>query len=163
MTGTSGAACWRAVLAGLFTLALLGGWSATPVGAQTLNLTLSSASIAFASADPDTTPQVAAPVFTVSYRVRQNGGGNWAITLLASGDLSSGLATIPISAITWTATPSPPFQGGTMSAAFAQTLASGVGNVNPEDDGFVVFRLANSWSYDTGTYTSTFTFTLSAP
>ncbi len=163
MTGSPQPARWRAGLIAVSTLILWAGPGAAPAGAQTLSLTLSSASIPFASADPDTTPLVAAPVFTVSYRVRGNADGNWAITVLASGDLSSGFSTIPISAITWTATPAPPFQGGTMSATLAQTLASGTGNVNPEDDGFVVFYLANSWSHDTGTYTSTFTFTLSAP
>lgn len=144
-------------------LLLWGSAGAAPAPAQTLNLSLSSTSIPFASADPDTTPFIDAPVLIVDYRVRGNWGSNWAMTVIASGDLSSGAATIPISAITWTATPAPPFSNGTMSATIAQTLASGSNNVNPADDGFVVFRLANSWSYDTGTYTATFTFTLTAP
>jgi hypothetical protein len=131
--------------------------------AQTLTLTLSRTTIPFASADPDTTPSIAAPVVGVTYRVRGNAGGAWQITLLASGDLSSGLATIPVSNITWSATPAPPFLSGTMSATVAQGLASGSGNVNPAKTAQVTFFLANAWSYDVGTYSAIFTFTLTAP
>jgi hypothetical protein len=139
------------------------GVLAAPAGAQTLTLSLSPASITFASADPDTTPSIAAPAITVSYRVQKNAGGNWQITLLASGDLTTGSATIPISLVTWTASPSPPFQNGTLSRAVAQTLASGTGNVNPASAGTVVFRLENRWTYNTGIYNASVAFTLIAP
>lgn len=131
--------------------------------AQTLTLTLSRTTIPFASADPDTTPSIAAPVVGVTYRIRGNAGGAWQITLLASGDLSSGLATIPVSNVTWAATPAPPFLSGTMSATLAQPVAGGFGNVNPARTAQVTFFLANSWSYDVGTYSATFVFTLTAP
>ncbi len=135
-----------------------------PAGAdaQTLSLSLSRTTIPFASADPDTTPSVAAPVVTVTYRVRNN-FGDWQLTLLAAGNLSSGSATIPVSAVTWTATPVPPFQSGTMSATVAQRLAGGSGNINPARTGQVTFQLANSWDYNVGTYSTVFTFTLTAP
>jgi hypothetical protein len=137
---------------------------APAAGAQTLNLSLSQYTISFPSADPDASPMVAAPSISVNYRVRDNASGSWRITVQASGDLTSGTATIPISSVTWTASPTPPFQNGTMSAAVAQTLASGSGNVTSNSAfGTVVFSLANSWSYNIGTYTASFVFTLSAP
>jgi len=131
--------------------------------AQTLTFSVTQSSIAFADADPDTTPSLTASNVTVSYRVTGNAGGNWRITIISGTDLTSGSATIPISSVTWTATPVPPFQAGTMSTAVAQTMASGAGNVNPAATGTVVFKLANNWSSNVGTYSATFTFTLSAP
>jgi hypothetical protein len=139
------------------------GVGTSAVSAQTLTLSLSRTTIPFAAADPDTTPSVAAPVVTVTYRVRGNTFGSWQVTILASGDLSSGLATIPASRVTWTATPSPPFQGGTMSTTTAQQLAGGSGNVDPSRTGQLTFFLQNSWDYDVGTYSTVFTFTLTAP
>ncbi len=138
-------------------------WTASPAKAQTLTLTLSRSTITFNSADPDTTPSVTAPAITVTYRVRQNGGGNWQITLLANQDLTSGSATINVTNVTWTAAPSPPFQNGTLSRSVAQRLAGGSGNVNPARTGTVVFSLANSWTYNVGVYTATVSFTLVAP
>jgi hypothetical protein len=131
--------------------------------AQTLTLTIAPSTIAFANADPDTTPSIDAPSITVTYRVRQNGGGNWRITLLAGGDLTAGSATIPITNVTWTATPAPPFQDGTMSRTLAQTLASGTGNVQNSTTATVVFRLANAWTHNAGTYSASIVFTLTAP
>ena len=131
--------------------------------AQTLLLTISPSTITFANADPDTTPSITAPSITVTYRVRQNVDGSWRITLLAGGDLTAGSATIPITNVTWTATPAPPFQSGTLSRTLAQTLASGTGNVQQPALGTVVFRLANSWSHNAGTYTASVVFTLTAP
>jgi hypothetical protein len=136
---------------------------ATPASAQQVDLSVSPSSFSFSSADPDTTPSISSGTVTVTYRVRANGGGGWRITLLAGGDLSSGAATIPISNVTWGASPSPPFQAGTLNSGVAQTLASGSGNVNPAQNGSVVFSLANSWSYSSGFYAQNVVFTLSAP
>ncbi|MCX6546271.1 MAG: hypothetical protein NTV05_17905 [Acidobacteria bacterium] len=133
------------------------------VNAQTLTLGVDQGSISFADADPDATPSIQAAAVTVTYRVQGNSGGNWRITIMSSTDLTSGIASIPISQVTWTATPAPPFQAGTMSTAVEQTMASGTGNANPTKTGTVIFRLANSWSYNVGNYSATFTFTLSAP
>jgi hypothetical protein len=130
---------------------------------QTLDLAIAPSTITFAVADPDTTPSVAAPSVTVSYRVRNNAGGNWRISLLAGGDLTAGAATIPITNVTWTASPTPRFQAGTLSRTLAQTLASGTGNVTNTTTGSVVFRLANSWTYNVGTYSTSVVFTLTAP
>ena len=131
--------------------------------AQTLTMTISPSTITFASADPDTTPSIAAPSITVSYRVQNNLGGSWRISLLAGGDLTAGSATIGINNVTWTASPTPPFQAGTLSGTLAQTLASGTGNVPLGTTGTVVFRLANSWTYNVGSYSTSVVFTLTAP
>ncbi len=151
----------RAVLA--LAACALGLVCAPPAEAQQLRLTITPATITFAAADPDITPSIAAPSVTVSYRVRNNATGAWRISLLAGGDLTAGAATIPITNVTWTASPTPPFQAGTLSRTLAQTLASGSGNVQNTTTGTVVFRLANSWTYNVGTYSTSVVFTLTAP
>jgi hypothetical protein len=161
MTVTSGLLARRRLVAILLVVGVIACVPAA-ASAQSLTLTLSSSQLSFSSADPDTYPSISAPTLTVTYRVRNN-WGSWVITLLASGDLSSGSSTIDVSHITWVATPSGTFASGTMSATSAQRLASGTGNVNPARTGQVTFTLANSWSYDIGTYYTTFSFTLTAP
>ena len=107
-------------------------------------------------------PVVAAAPVIVTVRVRQN-SGPWTLTVLAGGDLIAGSATVDITNVSWTATPAPPFQNGTLSKTVAQTLAAGTGNVNPAENGSVTFRSANSWNYSAGNYTQTLVFTLSSP
>jgi hypothetical protein len=82
---------------------------------------------------------------------------------LASGNLISASSTVDITNVTWVATPAPPFRTGTLNRTVAQVMASGIGNVNPTATGSVTFRLNNSWTYDSGTYTQTIVFTLSLP
>ncbi len=132
--------------------------------AQRLDLTISPTSITFPSADPDVSPTILAPPIIVSVRVRQNPGASpWQLTVLANGDLIASSETVDITNVTWTATPAPPFQNGTLSKTVAQRVAAGTGNVNPARDGSVTFRLANSWNYNAGTYTQSIVFTLTAP
>ena len=131
--------------------------------AQALDLTLSTTAITFASADPDTTPSIPAAVVTLTYRIRGGGSISYRITVMASDDLRSGSATIPVSLVTWTATPAPPFQNGTMSRTAAQTLASGVSTSQGSKTGYVVFSLENRWTHNPGTYTASIAFTLVAP
>lgn len=135
----------------------------TPAAAQRLSLSISPRVVTFPSSDPDAVPIVPAAPISVTFRVQQNLLQPWTMTVLANGDLISGGSRVDISNVTWVATPGPPFQGGTMSRTVAQRLASGTGNVNPTSTGLVTFRLANSWTYSTGTYTQTVLFTLSAP
>ena len=137
---------------------------ATPwAGAQTLDLSLTPQVVSFPSSDPDAVPIVAAAPVTINYRIRQNPKSTWSLTLLAGGDLISGPDQVDISNVTWTATPAPPFQSGTLSKTVAQRIASGTGNVSNPSSGSVTFRLVNSWTYSTGTYTQTIVFTLSTP
>jgi hypothetical protein len=131
-------------------------------GSPQIDLSISPASITFASADPDVSPSIAAAPVVVTVRIRQN-AGPWTLTVLAGGDLIAGGATVDITNVTWTATPAPPYQNGTLSKTVAQQVASGSGNVNPAANGSVTFRLANSWNYSAGNYTQTLVFTLSAP
>jgi hypothetical protein len=157
----------RAAPAAMAALILIG----LPAGARAqgrggvnpqIDLSISPASITFASADPDVSPTVAAAPIVVRVRVRQN-AGTWTLTVLAGGDLIAGPSTVDITNVSWTATPAPPYQNGTLSKTVAQRMASGTGNVNPAENGSVTFRMANSWTYSAGTYTQTLIFTLSAP
>lgn len=137
----------------------------SPALAQKLELavSLSPAVITFSSGDPDTVPLLSAPPLQITYRVRGNGNSPWSLTVLAAGDLIAGGSRIDISNVTWVATPAPPLQNGTLSKTVPQRIASGTGNVNPDSIGSITFRLANSWTYDLGSYTQTILFTLSAP
>jgi hypothetical protein len=124
-------------------------------------LSVSTLSISFPDADPDTIPSIPAlpgPV-TMTVKARTFGNGPVTLTVRATGDLRSGLSTIPASQITWTATGSG-FVGGTLSATAAQTVASWIGS--GVRTGTQSFFFRNLWSYHTGTYTLTMTFTLSA-
>jgi hypothetical protein len=126
-------------------------------------LTLSPQTITFPSSDPDTVPVVSAPSMQVGYVITGGGRGrSWTITVRANGDLIAGPAQIPISNISWVATPSPPFRNGTLNSSVAQTLASGTGGTG-RTSGSVTFRLVNSWDYSAGNYTQTVVFTLSSP
>ena len=138
---------------------------ATPPAAtaQRLDLSVSPLTISFPSSDPDTVPIVSSVPAQITYRVRQTTNEAWTLTVLAMGDLISGLSTVDISNVSWIATPAPPFQNGTLSKTVAQRLASGVGNINPTATGQITFRLANSWTYTAGLYTQTLVFTLSTP
>ena len=131
--------------------------------AQRLDLSVSPLTISFPSSDPDTVPIVSSVPAQITYRVRQNNNEAWTLTVLAMGDLISGLSTVDISNVSWIATPAPPFQNGTLSKTVAQRLAAGVGNINPTATGQITFRLANSWTYTAGLYTQTLVFTLSTP
>jgi hypothetical protein len=137
-----------------------------PASAQkrvVLSLALSPSTISFPSADPDTTPVVTAGAITVRYGIKdKNENDVWQLTVQAAGDLQSGSATIPVSNISWSASPAPPFQNGVLSSTLAQLLASGATDVNPAAAATVVFRLANSWSYNVGTYTQSIVFTLTS-
>jgi hypothetical protein len=142
---------------------VLCGWLAPGAApGQRLDLSVIPGVVTFPATDPDLTPIVASVPVTLTYRVRQH-NGPWTLTVLAGGDLISGLSTVDISNVTWVATPAPPFQNGTLSKTVAQRLASGTGMVNPARTGQLTFRLLNSWNHDAGIYTQTVTFTLTAP
>lgn len=153
---------WR-VAAGILVLTLTVPGAAAPAYAQRLDLSISPTVIAIPTADPDAMPAVSSAPIAVNYRVRQNSHGPWLLTVQADGDLESGASTIDISAVSWIAAPSPPFQNGTLSKSVAQTVASGSGNVARPSTGTITFTLANSWTYDTGLYSQTLVFTLSTP
>lgn len=128
-------------------------------------LTLGAASIDFADADPDTVPSIPSTPASVAVtaKVRTGNGNQPTLTVVADGPLTDGGsgATIPISAVTWTASAAP-FIAGTMNDATAQSAAT-FGNGSTQATGSFSYFLANNWSYNVGTYTATATYTLSAP
>lgn len=124
-------------------------------------LILSTNTISFPDADPDSTPSIQASQNPVSVTARVRTGSNSTATLQvqAAGDLTSGSNTISVSAITWTSTGAG-FVGGTMNTA---PQAVGSWNGPGERIGSLSFALANSWLYATGTYSTSITYTLTAP
>jgi hypothetical protein len=123
--------------------------------AQTIILTLGSSNITFPDASPGASLSISATENPISVSVTViPSGTSWTLTVLANGDLVSGADTIPISNVTWTATGSQ-FVNGTLSKTTSQSVAIGPNNRT----GTLSFFLANSWSYPTGSYTQTITFT----
>lgn len=160
----------------LLGIALLAVAAAQPLGAATASsnltvnatisatasLTVGNAAINFPDANPDTTPSVSAtenPVSIVA-KGKTSSGGTITLTLLASGDLTGGGNTIGIDNVTWTAAGSG-YSAGTMNKTTAQTVGSWTNSGNRS--GSLSFALANSWSYATGSYAASATFTLTAP
>lgn len=151
---------------------VIGAWVATfgllgnaDLRGQSLELQISPQSISFPAADPDVEPVIIAnyPIH-VTMRITGNGNRPWLLTLRADGDLigdQSGIETITISNIDWTATPSPPYQNGTLVANVAQRAAGGTGNLN-KAQGDIVFRFQNLWTHRAESYSQTITFVLSA-
>jgi hypothetical protein len=126
------------------------------------SLSISSNTLSFPDSDPDIVPQVPAasgPV-TVTAKARAIRNGKVTLTVVANDDLRSGINTIPIDALTWTAT-GPGFVGGTMNRSTPQAVGSWTGS--GARTGTQDYRFRNLWTYSTGTYTVTLTYTLSAP
>lgn len=127
-----------------------------------LQLSISPSSISFSAADPDDNPTInAGQTVNVSVESTLRGNQQWHLTLRANGDLiaSGSTATIDISNISWTATPTPPFLAGNLAANVSQEAASGWGRYN--GIGRFTFVFQNSWDYWAGNYSQTVTFTLS--
>ena len=124
-------------------------------------LSLSALSLSFPDADPDTVPSIQASqgAVTITAKARTSVNGAVTLTVRATDNLRSGLDTIPASQITWTATGSG-FTGGTLSAVTSQIVAAWSGS--GVRSGTQTFFFQNLWSYASGTYTVTMTFTLTA-
>lgn len=125
-------------------------------------LTLSSSTLVFPDADPDLFPQVGASggALAITARGRASAGGQVVLTVIASDDLRSGVNLIPASALTWTAT-GPGFVPGTLDKTSATAVARWTGSAIQNGTQTWLFR--NLWSYATGIYTVTLTYTLTAP
>jgi hypothetical protein len=126
-------------------------------------LTLGSASLTFADADPDTTPTLTAPGLAVDVKARTTAAGNVTLTVLASGDLvSAGNPPIAISSLTWSSGSGNGFAAnGVSNSTTPATVGSWTGS--GQRAGTQVYSLPNSWTYATGTYATTLTYTLTAP
>ncbi len=132
------------------------------IGARA-KLTLGVDTINFPNADPDTVSSIAATQNAVSATVGVRTGVSSVATLThrASGNLSAGPGiTIPIGNVSWTAT-GPGFVAGTMSSSSDVPAGSWTGSGSRA--GTFSYSIVNSWSYTTGNYTVTTTYTLTAP
>jgi bacillithiol biosynthesis cysteine-adding enzyme BshC len=130
--------------------------------ASSAHVTLSPTAISFPDSDPNAVPSIAAtqnPV-TVTASATTGAGNTVTLTVLANGDLVSGSNTIAISNVTWTASGTG-FVAGTLNKSTAQPVGHWTGSGTRT--GSLSFFLKNSWSYATGSYSQTATFTLTAP
>jgi hypothetical protein len=118
--------------------------------------------MSFPDADPDSTPSIPANVnpLSVTSSARTGSSQTDSLTCLASGDLISGINTIAISNMTWTATGTG-YVAGTMNRTAAQTAGSWTGP--GQRTGTFSYFLANSWSYTIGNYSTSINYTLTAP
>ena len=130
--------------------------------AATAKLSLSSSTVSFPNADPDSTPSIAATegAITITAKGKTSTGSSITLTLLAADDLKSGTDSIAITNVTWTASGAG-FVAGTMNKTTAQSVGSWTSSGSRS--GTQTYALANSWSYPTGSYTATATYTLTAP
>jgi hypothetical protein len=164
----------KAVWSGIVTAAAV-LFLGTPASAQTVTaginvtasvnskakLTLGTAALSFADADPDDFPSIAAPAFNVTVKARTTAAAAVTLTVLASDDLKSGTNVITIDNLTWAAAGTGFPAIGTSNKSTAQTVGAWTGSGNQA--GSQTYSLANSWDYATGTYTATLTYTLTVP
>lgn len=132
------------------------------IGARA-KLTLGVNTINFPNADPDTVPSILATPNSVSVTASVRTGASSIATLThrASGNLSAGPGiTIPIGNVSWTVTGTG-YLAGTMSSSSNVSAGSWTGSGSYA--GTFSYFLVNSWSYTTGTYTASTTYTLTAP
>ena len=123
-------------------------------------LSLGVGTITFADADPDATPLYTSAPVTVDVKARTTAAGNVVLTVLASGDLVSASGAIPVGTLTWAATGTGFTATGANNSTTAQTLGQWAGSGN--QNGSHTLSLPNLWSYNTGTYTVTLNYTLTA-
>jgi hypothetical protein len=123
-------------------------------------LDLDASSTSFDDPDPETvSTYTAVTPIGVTVKARTTAAGTVTLTVQASDDLKTTASdVIPIANLTWTASGLTP---GTMSKASAVTLGSWAGPGT--HSGTQTYKLVNSWSYVTGTYTTSITYTLTAP
>jgi len=132
------------------------------VVAAQAKLTLSVSTLTFPNADPDTVPQIQASEgpLTITAKGRAAPGDQIILSVQASDDFRSGMDVIAISTLTWTAT-GIGFVGGVMNKTTAQPVA--LWTNSGSFTGTQTYLFANSWTYATGSYNVTLTYTLSAP
>lgn len=144
-------------------------WAATDQQTLTVNatvldkakLTLGVAAINFPDSDPDAVPSIGASENPVSVTVKAHTGSASVVSLTvqANGNLESSGSSIPITNVTWTANGAG-FVGGTMDTA---PVSAGSWTGSGQRAGQFEYFLANSWSYQTGDYSQTVVYTLTAP
>jgi hypothetical protein len=163
-------AVWSAITTVvLFSTLAVGSAYAQATGTLTVNvnvgakakLTIGPGTIAFADADPDVVTTLTSPAVTIDVKARTSAAGSVTLTVLAGGDLvSTGNPNIGINNLEWT-TGGTGFAAGTANSTTPQPVGSWSGSGT--QSGSQVFTLPNSWTYATGTYSVTLTYTLTAP
>ncbi len=119
-----------------------------------ITLSIYPSTIEFAPGDPDLEP-VTPAVSPVRIQISTwPPNRRWEITMRAEGNLvNTAGEVIPISSISWKATPQPPFNDGVLVPGQSQRLGRGRGN----EQGEVSFYFQNSWSYPSGQYSQVIT------
>lgn len=120
-----------------------------------------SGSVSFPDANPDLVPLVGPGTVRIDVRALGAPGNPWTLSVIGDSDLLSGPDLIPISAVSFTATPSPTFTGGRLSVAMP--VLCGAGLTHATTAATFQFYLDNSWTYPEGNYIGTATFTLAVP
>ena len=125
-------------------------------------LTINMTSINFPNANPGAVSMVPAnenPV-AVTASVQIDDASTATLTALAGGDLISGSDTIAINTVSWTAT-----GGGLLPGIMNKVtpVLAGSWTSSGTYTGAFSFFMANSWSYATGNYSQTVTYTVTAP
>ena len=136
--------------------------TASAIIAGLAKLNLSSLTLTFPDAHPDIVsliPAAGGPL-TITAKARATPGSTVTLTVEALDDLRSGTDVIPASALAWTGAGAA-FANGTVARGAARTVASWPGS--GVRSGTQAYTLQNSWTYATGTYTLTLTYTLTAP
>lgn len=130
---------------------------------STVQLTIDKTSINFPNANPGTVSLIPANegAVSVTASAQIDTGSTATLTVTAGGDLVSGQDRIPINNVSWKATGDDGFvSSGTMSK---ENQSAGTWTKSGTYTGAFSFYLANSWSYATGTYSATVTYTITAP
>jgi len=136
--------------------------TASAIIAGLAKLSLSSLTLTFPDANPDIVTVIPASggPLSISAKARATPGSTVTLTVEALDDLRSGTDVIPASALTWTGVGAG-FANGIVARGTARTVASWPGS--GARNGTQAYTLQNSWTYATGTYTLTLTYTLTAP
>lgn len=131
-----------------------------PSQAGNISLTLSG-SLNFLDASPDFVPVLGPEPIVLDVKAVGRSDIPWTLTVVADSDFRSGSDTIPISVVSWTAFPNPPYRDGILSTVTPVLLASGL--THEQTSVTFDFVMQNSWAYNVGNYSATATFTLAAP
>ena len=129
-------------------------------------LTVTGTTVTFADADPTATPSITQTegAFTVTANARTAAASKATLFVLANADLTSGTDTIGITNVSWTGTGGLAATGTLSKTAPGAKMDDGNWTGSGTRTGTLTYKLANSYSYNTGSYGGvTLTYTLTAP
>ena len=125
-------------------------------------LSMSSTTLDFPDADPDLVPFVAAVPgsMTLTAKTRTTRDNQVILTVEPTGDLRSGVLTIPAAMLRWTAAGAG-FVGGTLATGSSEPV--GMWTSSGVRTGTQSFLFENRWTHPPGSYSVTLVYTLSSP